>query len=143
MTLANSIRKILPRFFYHHLIGEPARYLFVGGICAILDLILLYLLVEYLHIWYLSATIISFTIITCGGYFIQKNFTFRNASKNHKRQLPVFFVIASIGLLINTSCMFFFVSIIGIWYIIANIITKFIVLVWNYFANKHITFNNN
>jgi len=138
---ANFTKKLFSYFFEHEKIGEPMRYLLIGGTCGVLDLSLLYIQVEFFHIWYLAATIISFVTITTFGYFGQKYFTFRNKSKNYKKQMPIFFVIVGIGLLINTSCMFFFVSILQIWYIIANVITKFIVLIWNYFANKHITFS--
>lgn len=130
----------LSYFFEHEKIGEPMRYLLIGGTCAVLDLLLLYTFVNYFHIWYLYATTASFIIVVMLGYFGQKYFTFRNYEKNHKKQISVFFVVAGTGLLINVGFMFVFVSLLGVWYIIANIITKFIVLIWNFLANKKITF---
>lgn len=126
--------------FEHQKFGEKLRYLFVGGSCAVADLAILYLLVDFLHVWYLAASIISFILVGLIGYGGQKYFTFKNESKNHKKQLFTFFVIVGIGLLINSFSMFFFVSFVGLWYILASIVTKLIVLVWNYAANKHITF---
>jgi len=120
--------------------SELLRYFFIGGLCALFDIALLYLFVAYLHIWYLSATTISFSIVTFSGYFGQKYFTFRDLSKNHKRQISFFFVVAGTGLVINTGLMFFLVSFLGAWYIAANIITKILVFIWNYSANRHITF---
>lgn len=139
----NYLYKFQSSIFDHPIWGEKTRYLLVGGSCAIADLLVLYILVEFFHFWYLIAAIISFSLISLLGYFGQKYFTFKNDSRNHARQLSVFFVVSGIGLLVNTSCMFFFVSIIGIWYIIANVITKLVVFIWNYLANKHITFNDN
>ncbi len=135
-----STKRFLSYFFEHEKIGEPMRYLLIGGSCAVLDLLFLYLMVNFLDIWYLIATTISFTIVSLLGFFGQKYFTFRDLSKNHKKQIPVFFVVSAIGLLINAGFMFFFVSVLGIWYIAANIVTKFIVLIWNFLANKKITF---
>lgn len=137
---ANFTKRLFLYFFEHEKIGEPMRYLLIGGTCAILDLLFLYLIVNFLNVWYLIATTISFTIVSFLGYFGQKYFTFRNFEKKHKKQLTIFFVVVGIGLLINVGFMFVFVSILGIWYIAANIITKFIVLVWNFLANKKITF---
>jgi len=142
--LKKETRKMLTKtyhlFFEHQRHGEKMRYLLVGGTCAVLDLLFLYLMVNFLNIWYLAATTISFAAVSLLGYFGQKYFTFRNAEKNHKKQLALFFMVSGTGLLINAGFMFFFVSILGIWYMAANIITKFIVLIWNFLANKKITF---
>jgi len=136
------MKNILSLFFESVKNNEPARYILVGGLCALADIALLYLFVSHLHIWYLAAAAISFVVVTFFGYFGQKYFTFRDLSKNHKKQITVFFIVAGIGLLINTLCMFLFVSVAGIWYITSNIITKFIVLAWNFLANKRITFKS-
>ena len=138
--LINFIKKVFAYFFEHKNIGEPMRYLLIGGICAVLDLLFLFLMVNFLHIWYLIATTVSFIVVSFLGYFGQKYFTFRNTEKNHKKQLLVFFIVAGFGLAINVFFMFALVSLINLWYILASIITKFIVLIWNYFSNKFVTF---
>jgi glycosyltransferase involved in cell wall biosynthesis len=130
------------RLFEHERFGELMRYLLIGGSCAVLDLILLFSFVNYLHIWYLYAATASFIIVSTLGYFGQKYFSFRNYENNHGKQIPVFFAVAGIGLLLNAGFMFTFVSIIGLWYILASVMTKFLVLIWNFFANKKITFKN-
>ena len=121
---------------------EFARYLLIGFLCAFFDLLLLYILVEYFHIWYLASAIISFIIITIVGFFGIKHYTFRDISKNYHNQIMTFSIIACIGLFINTVGMYFFVSIVGLWYLLSNILVKTIVLFWNFLANKYITFNN-
>jgi putative flippase GtrA len=116
------------------------RYLLVGGTCAILDLLLLYTFVNYFHIWYLYAATASFTIVMVLGYFGQKYFSFRNYENNHRKQLTAFIIVALIGLALNATFMFLFVGLMNLWYILASIMTKFIVLIWNFLANKKITF---
>lgn len=122
--------------------NEKIRYLFVGGSCAVADLVFLYVLVDFFHIWYLTASIISFLIVGTIGFFGQKYFTFKDYSKKHGVQLTLFFLTAGIGLLLNSFSMLFFVSFLGLWYIWGSVITKFIVLVWNFTANKYLTFNS-
>jgi len=119
---------------------QLTKYSIIGSLCAVADLAVLYLLVEYLHVWYLFSAAISFSVVSLFGYWGQKKFTFKDGSRNHAKQLPVFFLVAGTGLLINSVCMFLFVSVLGVWYIFANVVTKFLVLVWNFFANRHITF---
>ena len=132
--------KYVQMVFEHERTGQFARYLFVGGTCAVLDLLLLYIFVDYLHIWYLSAATASFIITLALSYVGQKYFTFQDYTKNHKKQLPVFFIVAIIALVINAACMFIFVSWIGIWYMLASVITKIIVFIWNFIANQKLTF---
>lgn len=139
-TTNNIITQIYRYFFYHKKIGESLRYLLIGGFCALIDIVLLYIFVEFFHIWYLYAAIITFATISFLGFLGQKHFTFKNKSKNHTKQFMVFLLISGIALILNSCCMFLFVSIAGIWYIFANIITKFIVLIWNFSAHKYITF---
>ena len=138
--VSNIIIKTYKYFFYHEKIGESLRYILIGGSCAISDLLLLYVFVNFLHIWYLYAAAISFTAVSIVAFLGQKHFTFQNKSKKHSKQFMIFLLISGVGLILNSSCMFLFVSIAGIWYIFANIITKFIVLIWNFSANKFITF---
>jgi putative flippase GtrA len=122
---------------------EFTSYALIGLFCAILDLLLLFILVEYFNVWYLAAAIISFSVITFLGFFIQKKYTFKDYSKKNTKQLTFFIIISAIGLILNTFFMYFFVGVLGFWYIFSNIPTKIFVLLWNYFANKKITFKSN
>ncbi len=134
------VGRLFELIFEHQKFGEKMRYLFIGGSCAVMDLVFLYLLVDIFGLWYLYASIISFITVGVFGYFGQKYFTFRNESKSHKKQILVFYIVSGIGLLINSLSMYFFVSLIGLWYLFGSIITKFIVLIWNFMASKYITF---
>lgn len=136
----NIISRFFNFLFYGKKAGQPMRYLFVGGTCSLIDIGLLYIFVEFLHIWYLYASILSFTISCVVAFLGQKYFTFENKSEKHAAQFVLFFTMAGTGLLINSGCIFVFVSLFGIWYILASVITKFIVLVWNFCASKYITF---
>ncbi len=117
-----------------------ARYFLVGGTCAVTDLAILYLMVSIFHFWYLYSAIFSFIVVGIFGYFTQKYFTFKNQSNNHSKQLAIFFAVGGFALLLNTASMYFWVEIIGLWYLYASAVTKFIVLAWNFSANKWITF---
>lgn len=135
-----NIARIYRFFFHHKKIGTLLRYLLIGGSCALGDMLLLYTFVEFFHIWYLYASIISWVITSILSFLGQKHFTFKNTSKKYQIQFPIFILVAIVGLGLNSLCLFFLVSILKIWYMFANIITKFIVLIWNFLAHKYITF---
>lgn len=134
--------KIFSFIFEHQKFGEKIRYLFVGGICAIADLLLLYILVDFFHLWYLFSATISFSLVGLFGYLGQKYFTFKNDSQNHGKQLTLFLAVSGIGLIINIILMYTLVDLMNLWYIFASILTKFVVLIWNFSASKHLTFKN-
>jgi putative flippase GtrA len=129
-------------FWENQGMDEKIRYFFIGVLCALADLLILYVLVDVFHYWYLTASVISFTIVSFTGYWGQKYYTFKNVSKKHGQQITIFFIIAVLGLGLNSLLMFFLVGFLGLWYILGSIITKLIVFIWNFTANKYITFRD-
>jgi putative flippase GtrA len=123
-------------------VDEFRRYFFVGLFCAILDIFIFYFLTKFFGVFYLISSSISFIISTTIGYFLQRKFVFKNYHRNHVVQLPIFFLISIIGIFINGLFMYIFIGILGFWFIISIVLTKGIVLFWNYLANKHITFKS-
>jgi len=116
------------------------RYCFCGGIAAITDLALFYVLNEWAKLYYLFALPISFTAAALVNYSLQRKVTFNNAySKKHK-QFAVFFLVEVIGLLLNGFFTAIQVEFFGVWPTLARFISIWIVLIYNYTANKKITF---
>lgn len=121
---------------------EAIRYLMVGGSCAVGHIIFLYFLTDIVGIFYLYSTIISFLFISFFGYFGQKYFTYRNSESKHFKQLSLYLFIILMGLVMDAGLMFLFVSIAKIYYVIASILTRFILLVINFLWSKHVIFRN-
>lgn len=115
-------------------------YLIVGAVAALLDITLIFILVEFLHIWYLLAAVIAFISVATLGFFLHKKFTFRHTGGKNRLRYLIFLFIAGSGILWEVSFLFIFVEFFRIWYLIAAVMTKFIVLSWNFSMNKFITF---
>lgn len=115
-------------------------YLVIGGFSALSDLIILFLFVDFLHIFYLVAASISFTVVSAIAFYLHKNYTFKHKGSDTKLRYLIFLVIAGSGLLWNLFFLYLFVSKLGFHYLIAAIIVKFIVLIWNFLMNKFVTF---
>lgn len=116
-------------------------YFFIGGLSAVSDLFLLFIFVDYFHIFYLIAATISFSIISTAAFFLHKNYTFRHKERASKNQYFVFLIVAGSGLLWSLFFLFLFVSVFKLYYLVAAIIVKFIVLAWNFLMNKFVTFH--
>ncbi|OGJ49575.1 hypothetical protein A2335_04230 [Candidatus Peregrinibacteria bacterium RIFOXYB2_FULL_32_7] len=139
--MKNKFIKLLKQFLFLKKF-EAIRYLIIGGSCSVGHIIFLYFLTDIVGIFYLYSTIISFVFISFLGYFGQKYFTYRNFESKHVKQFSLYWFFIIIGLIMDASLMFFFVSIIGIYYIVASIITRFIIFAMNFLLTKYVVFKS-
>jgi len=122
------------------LIRQLIIYSFVALIPTVADFSLLYFLTEFAGFYYLHSLIVAFVVGVWVSYVSQKNLTFKNDSKKYAPQFSVFCGISLIGLLMNTVIVFSLVEFCGLWYIFGKIISTGVVLIWNFSAHRHITF---
>jgi putative flippase GtrA len=133
-----KIIKLLLDFVYRnrHLM---VKYAIVGVSSMVIDFGILYILTDVFGVYYITSATASFIVAASFNYFFNRHWTFRS-SGSRRKQLPVFFTIAIIGVAINNSIMYAGVEQFGIWYIYAKIVATAIVTVWNFFGNKYLTF---
>lgn len=117
------------------------KFLCIGGGATLLQYILLIIFVSNIGITPLYASIISYIISGIANYYASYYFTFQCNSDHTKTSLK-FIVTASIGLLLNSIIFYISNTTIGLNYIIAQIISTSIVLIWNFTANLTWTFKN-
>ncbi|MFH1457273.1 MAG: GtrA family protein [Patescibacteria group bacterium] len=142
MLLKNIIKLIL-RIWWHKRITKYHQFFkfcVVGTIGAIIDIGGLYILVEFVHIYYLLAAVISFIVAVTNSYFLNKYWTFQNKSNNHAKQFIGFLLVSIAGLIINLAVMYALVERMAIWYLLSKAIASIVVLFWNFFMNKYVTF---
>jgi len=118
------------------------KYCFGGGVAAIVDLSVFYILNEILSVHYLIALTISFPLAVAVNYAIQRRVTFKSKGKKYI-QFPIFFAIQFGGWLLNAILTTAQVEMLGIWPTFARIIAVLIVIVYTYSSNKKITFKEN
>ena len=116
------------------------RYSLFGGIATIVDWGLFYLFNYWLGIHYAFSVSVSYFCGTITNFTLNKYYNFKNNYKNIIKQYSLFLVIALIGLLITLGLMSFFIEILKLSAIISRIIATAIVLIYNYFGQKNITF---
>lgn len=116
------------------------RYTLVGTIGLVFDATSLYLMVEFGRIQVMIAAAIAFMIAIIVSFVLHRIWTFKDHSHNIKRQFLSFFLISCINFVITLVCMYLFVEVLFIWYMLAKLITATIVLIWSYTANRLWTF---
>ena len=115
---------------------EIVRFCVVGGGCFLIDYALLFILTEYAGIYYLYSAGISFTLTVILNYWLCLVYVFQGAKKQTKKQATIFIGSSVAGLAINQFCMWLFVDVVGIYYMIAKIFSAAIVTIWNYILKR-------
>ncbi|MBB5336807.1 putative flippase GtrA [Pectinatus brassicae] len=115
---------------------EILSFLLVGGFTFIIDYAGLYVLTEIFNINYLISSGISFTAAVIVNYYLCVRYVFKNTGKIGKKAKVLFLGSSIAGLGLNQVCMYFFVSVVGIYYMIAKLVSTAIVTMWNYIMKK-------
>ena len=134
--------KLLPR--YAGEIRRRARffrYLASGGTAATTDLVILYLLTDGFGLHYLFSAVLAFVAAFFVSFFLQKFWTFEDASveKVHM-QATVYLLVALGNLALNTLLMYIFVEWIHLWYMAAQFFASGLLAFVTFFISRDIIF---
>ena len=116
-----------------------ARYATAGLASAVLDFSVLFILTDFGGFHYLISASIAFALAATLNYWINRHWTFKSSGQRRK-QLPVFFIIAVLGLILNNNIIYMSVEQLGWHYLLGKVLAAAIVLFWNFFGNKYLTF---
>lgn len=94
-------------------------------------------LTEYGGLNPLVSAPIAFTVSLVVNYILCVYVVF-HAEQQSKKQMALFALTSIIGLGINQVVMWFFIDIIGIWYMFAKVVASAVVMVWNYFTKRYV-----
>lgn len=115
---------------------EIIRFCFVGGVSFLMDYGILFALTEFAGVYYLYSSAISFSVTVVFNYWLCVIYVFKDAKRQSTRRAIIFFGTGVVGLGLNQLCMWFFVAIVGLHYMIAKIGATIIVTIWNYITKR-------
>ena len=73
------------------------------------------------------------------SYVLNYRFTFRS-TKEHREALTKFLAVAAVGFVLNGILMAAFTGPAGLHYLVAQVLTTLVILVWSYSSNRYWTF---
>ena len=117
---------------------EFVRFCFVGGLSLLVDYAVLFSLTEWAGMYYLHSSAISFGVSVVFNYWLCVRYVFKGAKKQTPRQAIIFFSTGVVGLGLNQLCMWFFVDVAGLHYLIAKLGATVIVTAWNYVTKRKV-----
>ena len=114
------------------------HFLMVGGFATAWHYLLTAILSVGFKLPLVEASAIGFSFSAIVNYFLNARFTFKS-KKMHRETFPRFFVVAGVGLLIN-SLVLLLLSSIGWSPIFSQTLSTCCVIAWNYSINSIWTF---
>ena len=115
---------------------ELFRFCIVGGISLLVDYAVLYILVEFAGVHYLYSSASSFVVSVIFNYWLCVKYVFKVAKKQTTRQATLFIGSSVVGLGLNQLCMWIFVDIFNLHYLIAKLGATVVVTAWNYVMKR-------
>jgi putative flippase GtrA len=117
------------------------RFAGVGCMSAIGHYGLLIALKQFLSVDAVVASTAGALLGACINYVLNYRFTFRS-DKNHLESVTKFSVVAAIGICLNTGFMWVGVHQLHLNYLLSQLITTGLVVIWSFAGNRFWTFSH-
>jgi len=111
----------------------------VGAFGTLAHYVLLVVLVELSGTDAVIASMAGALLGATINYVLNYRFTFTSGTP-HRVALPRFLAVASVGFLLNMALMWVAIEWADLHYILGQVITTSVVLLWTFFGNRHWTF---
>jgi len=121
------------------LLRQFIRFTGVGFVSAIGHYGLLIALVQGLGVEPVRASVAGALLGAWINYALNYRYTFRS-NKRHRESVTKFAIVATVGLLLNTFFMWLGVDVLRVHYLLSQVITTGLVLLWSFGANRYWTF---
>jgi putative flippase GtrA len=133
--MINYILKLIDKYKIY------IKYIISGGTAAFVDLVLLYILTDIFGIWYLASASLAFLVAFFVSFYLQKFWTFRDSSRDRMyQQMSIYMAVGLTNVGINAGGMYVLVDILGIMYIIAQIIMGGLIAIGSFLMYKFVIF---
>ncbi|TSA27931.1 MAG: GtrA family protein [Bacteroidetes bacterium] len=112
----------------------------VGFSGVLVDFSITFVCKEYLKIQKYVANAIGFTIAASTNYFLNRIWTFESTNPNVVLEFTRFFVIALIGLGINSAIVWAMSGKLKVNFYLSKLVATIVVTMWNFLINAYYTF---
>jgi putative flippase GtrA len=119
---------------------EFLRFCMVGGVSALLSLLLLFILTDILKFHYLVSFILGFFIVNSISYMASRHFTFGQSRFDVAEGAARYCAISLFSLGLNTLVLRFLVSTLSMNYLAAALLLTFANAPLNYFLHRRLSF---
>jgi putative flippase GtrA len=116
------------------------KFFVVGGFCASLNILIIYILTGIFQLHYLVSIAVQTILVNSIGFYLNKRFTFKQNKNNLWKGLLKYHTVMLSSLIIVSILMYLLVDIFKIWYLFAFVVVTIIMTIVNFFSHKKWTF---
>lgn len=116
------------------------KFFVVGGFCAALNILIIYILTGIFQLHYLVSIAVQTILVNSIGFYLNKRFTFKQNKTNLWKGLLKYHTVMLSSLIIVSILMYLLVDIFKIWYLFAFVIVTIIMTIVNFLSHKKWTF---
>ena len=118
-----------------------ARYFFVGGVAAVVDIGLFMLFAGYFGLPYLRVAVASFVVATLVNYLLSVRLVFVSGQRFSRRwEIVLVYAVSGVGLAINQAMLYLGVDVLRASLLLAKLAATGTVFFWNYIARRVFVF---
>lgn len=117
------------------------KFLGVGGLATAVQYGILILLVETDLAIAVVASSVGYIVSGVLNYVLNYYYTFQSVAKHHSAAIK-FILVMTIGLGINSGMVYLLTEIVGIYYLVAQVLATIAVLLWNFTAHLFWTYKS-
>ena len=123
------------------LLHRVLRFAAVGAVGTLAHYSLLLALVEGAGVDPVAGSVAGFVFGALVNYTMNRRLVFRS-DRAHAEAMPRFFAVAGIGLLWNALLMYLLAELAGLHYLLAQVLTTGLLMLWHYAGNALWTFRH-
>ncbi|TYQ30716.1 GtrA family protein [Pseudanabaena sp. UWO310] len=125
---------------YVSLENQFLRFFMVGGFCAFLNIVILYILTGILNFHYLLSVLIQTVVVNYIGFYLNRRFTFKRTKGEFWEGLAKYYAVMISSFLMVSSLMYLLVDIFHVWYLYAFVLITIMMMIFNFLSHQKWTF---
>ncbi|NNG21264.1 GtrA family protein [Naumannella sp. ID2617S] len=138
-TLTSRIRSALSRH-NGRVLAQMIRYGFVSGLAFGVDFFSMYAGIHAFHLPVLLATTIAFTLGIITNFITSTLWVFDRSSHRRHVEMGLFLLVGVIGLGLNALIVWVGHEVLGIWAMVAKLISTAVVFFWNFLLRRFLIY---
>lgn len=122
------------------IVRQFSKFAMVGAVNFTTHLSIYLVLTREFHLAIAAANPVAFTVAVTVSFLLNRRWTFRVATGNHRAQYAKFVLVNVAGLGINQAILLTLVHAAHLHDVVAFVLAVGVVMFWNFFVNRHWTF---
>lgn len=119
---------------------RPLRFAITGSISSISGLLTIFILVDGFGFWPVWGSVWANVVSGWIGFWLHKHWTFSNKSEAWHWQAVFYLGLVLFNLAASAGLMYVLNEMLGIWYLLAQVLIIFGMMTFNFFFNKVVIF---